>query len=89
MEINLEAVTTADELHTLLSQALGFPDWYGRNWDAFRDAITGLVEMPAHLRLSGWEGFAGRLPNDARLMRNCLANMSDLLPEAAPEVEFV
>ncbi|WP_268800413.1 barstar family protein [Pseudomonas huanghezhanensis] len=39
-------MASAEELHCVLRGALGFPGWQGCNWDAFWDAITGLIEMP-------------------------------------------
>ena len=59
VEVDLSNVTSSDELHSLLSQALEFPGWYGCNWDAFWGAITGLVPMPLQLKLLGWESFPG------------------------------
>jgi hypothetical protein len=35
IEIDLSAVATPSELHTLLAKALSFPDFYGCNWAAF------------------------------------------------------
>ncbi len=86
--IDLRNVRTAKTLHRLLMKSLGFPDWYGRNWDAFWDAITGLVEMPIVLRLNGWEEFASRLSRDARLMKACLDGMSVQFPQLASQVEY-
>jgi RNAse (barnase) inhibitor barstar len=88
VNIDLSEVTSAAELHALLRESLGFPDWYGCNWDAFWDAITGLVEMPVNLQISGWQRFSSRLPRDARLMQKCLADMTTEYPEAAPAVVF-
>ena len=88
VEIDLFTVTTSRELHLLLLQALGFPSWYGCNWDALWDSITGLVEMPRRLRLVGWAGFAARMPDAARLMRECLDDMARQFPSAAAQVEF-
>jgi ribonuclease inhibitor len=53
VEIDLSAVTTPGELQLLLMESLDFPGWYGCNWNAFWDAITGLVAMPRRLRLVG------------------------------------
>jgi ribonuclease inhibitor len=88
VEIDLSAVTTAGELHSTLARALDFPSFYGRNWDAFWDAITGLVEMPRRLRLVGWSGLAARLPEDARLMRECLDGMATQYPMNAARLEY-
>lgn len=73
----------------MLGATLGFPNWYGRNWDAFWDAITGLVEMPTMLQLTGWSGFAQRLPRDAQLMQQCLAQMVTEYPDLAPMVQYI
>ncbi|KPA87850.1 Barstar, RNAse (barnase) inhibitor [Pseudomonas asplenii] len=88
VEVDLSDVTSSDALHSLLSHALGFPGWYGCNWDAFWDAITALVPMPLQLKLLGWESFSRRLPNDARLLKECLDDMQAQYPEDASDVEF-
>ena len=71
-EIDLTAVQSGEQLHALLAKHLGFPSFYGHNWDAFWDAITGLVEIPALIHFMGWSGFAERLPADARQLRTCM-----------------
>ncbi len=32
-------LTERDDLMDMLSEALGLPDWFGRNWDALRDVL--------------------------------------------------
>ncbi|MEU0288913.1 hypothetical protein [Streptomyces sp. NPDC006147] len=32
------------------------------NWDAFRDAITGLVKIPDHVRFIGWDRLTATAP---------------------------
>lgn len=88
VKIDLSGVASSDELHSTLRAALGFPGWYGCNWDAFWDAITGLVQMPAQLKISGWDTLSRRLPGDAKLMQKCLADMKIEYPELASDVEF-
>jgi len=56
-------VFKTEELHQRLMTALAFPGFYGRNGDAFWDAITGLVEMPHTLRLEGWQALEGTPPS--------------------------
>ncbi|WP_344013755.1 barstar family protein [Streptomyces thermospinosisporus] len=51
--IDLTRVVDAEELHRLLQRKLGFPDFYGRNWNALWDAITGLVDLPQELTFTG------------------------------------
>jgi len=70
---------------------LRFPGYYGRNWDAFWDCITDPDQstMPDVLRVNGWERLAKRLPRDAALMRECLADLpskrSDCRVEWVPD----
>ena len=84
VELDLGAAQTSMDLHLLLSERLGFPDFYGRNWDAFWDCITDpeLSSMPRVLRLRGWADLDRRLPGDARLLRESL----DDLPSERPGV---
>ncbi|MFF3845719.1 barstar family protein [Streptomyces sp. NPDC002328] len=70
--IDLTEVRSAEELQRLLQQELLFPDFYGRNWNAFWDAITGLVELPYDLTFTGWPTFSTALPPEARQLRRLL-----------------
>lgn len=88
VEIDVSEVVDHHELQLLLMKALDFPGWYGCNWNAFWDAITGLVEMPKRLRILGWDRLVERLPNEARLMRECLGDMDREYPESASTVEY-
>ena len=81
-------VLDIDELHQRLMTALKFPTFYGRNWDAFWDSITSLVEMPHILRLEGWQEMAVHLPHDAQLMKECLEQMLKQYPEHAAIVKY-
>ncbi|NJP49786.1 ribonuclease inhibitor [Streptomyces sp. SBST2-5] len=76
--IDLSAVRDAEELHRLLQRELRFPDFYGRNWNAFWDAITGLVDLPHELTFTGWPEFSAALPEEARRLR---ALLDDYLSE--------
>jgi ribonuclease inhibitor len=86
--IPLGAVHAAGELHDALARELGFPEWYGRNWDAFWDAIIGLVEMPEKLRFEDWSLFEARLPREASLLRRTLQDMANQYPSQAPKVVY-
>ena len=71
-----------------LRDALGFPQWYGCNWDAFWDAISGLVDMPLQLRIRGWDSLSQRLPDDARLLEQCLLRLQSQYPAWAADLQF-
>ncbi|QBE67469.1 ribonuclease inhibitor [Pseudoduganella lutea] len=86
--LDLSDVADLDHLNRMLADALGFPAWYGKNWDAFHDAITGLVDMPEHLEIAGWPSFERRFPRDAAIMKGCLDSMSRQLPMLAARVVY-
>ncbi|MCD0485629.1 barstar family protein [Streptacidiphilus sp. ASG 303] len=72
LTIDVSSVTDERELHAVLAQTLHFPDFYGSNWDAFWDAITGLVEIPDHVRLTGWKHLSDRIPRGAIMLQRAL-----------------
>ncbi len=66
MTIDCSLIQTREDLHRLLAESLGFPDWYGGNLDALHDclgAVTGTV------RLENWaaaEAVLGKYGQSAR-----------------------
>ena len=82
--IALGDVLTAEALHERLMTALNFPNFYGYNWDAFWDAITGLVPMPHVLRLEGWQHLVRHLPEEALVLKTQLTRMQALAPPSRP-----
>lgn len=43
------------EMHKVIQASLDFPDYYGCNWDAFRDCLTDMVGRPVHIEIIGLE----------------------------------
>jgi RNAse (barnase) inhibitor barstar len=87
--VDLSDIHSPRQLHATLAAALDFPAIYGMNWDAFWDAITGLVEMPQQLELRGWQGLEERLPRDAAILRRILARMAQEMPGEAARVNYM
>ena len=48
------------DLYEEMAEALGFPEWYGKNLDALWDCLTGIIEVPVEVHFKGIE----RLPED-------------------------
>lgn len=86
--IDVSNVINVNQLHYVLKENLGFPDFYGMNWDAFWDAITGLAEMPKKLVLIGWGNVEKILPNDASLMKSLLEKLNAKHPSWSCEVDY-
>ncbi|MGW5336062.1 barstar family protein [Streptomyces bauhiniae] len=82
--IDVSKVTDERALHLLLKRELSFPDFYGTNWAAFWDAITGLVSIPDHVRFLGWDRLTAGVPRGAAMLRRALDNY-----QATYRTEFV
>jgi hypothetical protein len=71
--------TTVEAFHDAASNVLRFPDYYGRNLDAFNDCLSD-VEIPeaggAALAFLGFDRFAARFPEAAWTVCDILAHRS-------------
>ena len=45
VEIDFTGCKSLYELHERIRVALDFPEWYGRNWDAFWDLLAGSIDI--------------------------------------------
>ena len=87
--IDVNHIKTTKELHTLLKEVLDFPEFYGENWDAFWDAITGLVELPSIVQFIGWSNLEKELPTDAEVLLECLNDYKNDYPDVNTVFLFV
>ena len=76
--INVENITDSHELHKILKSELEFPHFYGMSWDAFWDAITGLVQLPEVTIIKGYKVLRGNLPQDTEILVNTLERYNNL-----------
>lgn len=72
VKIDLTDIKDPKTLHKTLAKYLSFPKFYGMNWDAFRDAITGLVVMPKFIMFMGWSSFEINNKQDADMLKKLL-----------------
>lgn len=82
--IDVSEAATSIQLQDVLAAGFAFPDYYGRNWNAFHDCITTLDPMPNKIVIRGLKVLSQRLPRDAELL-------SDILQEfrSAPDLTHV
>lgn len=74
--IDLAEIETIQELHAKFKKELDFPDFYGMNWDAFWDSISGLVEMPEKLVLLNWNLFETKFQKDSRILKHLIEDFN-------------
>jgi len=81
VRIDLEGCTDEDDLFGRIAQALEFPDWFGRNWDALFDCLNDLSWLDAPGVRRGFEN-TGALADEAP---EALQTLRDMLIETAVE----
>ncbi|CRH18289.1 barstar family protein [Carnobacterium maltaromaticum] len=86
--IDLENISTKKELQVLLKQKLDFPDYYGENWDAFWDTITGLVELPEKITFEHWSILEINIPNEANSLKDILCKFNKEYPMMKSKIEY-
>lgn len=61
------------ELLESIAKALGFPDWFGQNWDALEDCLTDLSWREAAGHVLVLEGSQGLPEDDAGILIDVLS----------------
>lgn len=80
MQIDLSSIETEQQLHKLLSNSLSFPSFHGKNWDAFWDSMTGLVELPTQIEFTGSQHLKSVLPNAYEQLQLCFTDLKKEYP---------
>ena len=60
------------EMHEVIRKGLDFPDYYGRNWDAFWDCLTNMYGNPINIKIIGIEVIERKFGNAAEMMLEIL-----------------
>ena len=51
--IDFREVKYHSQIHDIIQESLDFPDYYGRNWDAFWDCLSAMYGDPVHIEIIG------------------------------------
>jgi RNAse (barnase) inhibitor barstar len=72
--VDLTRARSKDEMLAMIGVALGFPEWFGHNWDALNDCLLDMGWRPAEgyvTILDHCDGIHGRAESDfVKLMQN-------------------
>ena len=83
LEIDVAFASTPKSLHEIFASVLGFPGYYGMNWDAFDECIKDSEQstMPKELVIKNVLLLSEKMPREAKLLRECLNSLKDERPE--------
>ena len=93
--LDFSNITHWSEFHQIIKKELDFPEYYGKNWSAFWDCLTDIVDVeePLNIEILGAEvleqKFAGTLEKMIeilkRLNKECVVILDDVYGELDPE----
>ena len=66
------------EIHLRIKETFGFPDYYGENWHAFKDAFI-TVGVPDKIEIKGVNSIPARLKGEIDKMLDALKSMKQEL----------
>jgi len=74
LKIEIRSGMSIEDIHELLADALEFPEYCSKNWDAFEECFNDdeTSNPPVTLVLCGWHIFISEHPNDARIFWDCI-----------------
>jgi RNAse (barnase) inhibitor barstar len=77
--LDVSSIEGREALHDLLASTFNFPDYYGKNWDAFDECIRDYPPS-APVRIKGVQKLENALPREAALLRHCFRTFEAELP---------
>lgn len=76
--VDLKGVKTPMQFQLVIKQMLCMPDFYGMNWEAYWDSVTGLITLPDELILNGWHIYKSIQKEDAELFEKIMKEYNEL-----------
>lgn len=81
-QADLGGVRDKEALLARLARALGFPDWFGGNWDALEDCLCDLSWRPGAGHVLLLHGQEALLPDDLGVLLDVLASCAGFWAES-------
>lgn len=77
--LDVSSIEGHEALHDLLASTFKFPEYYGKNWDAFDECIRDYPPS-APVRIKGVQKLENVLPREAALLRQCFKSIEAEMP---------
>ena len=86
--VNLSEVRSESDIHEAFASEFKFPEFYGANWDAFWDVLTGFGCFPNRFTIIGTENLRERLPESLTQLDRIFADCQNEMKGDAPIVTW-
>ncbi|WP_411107804.1 barstar family protein [Vibrio vulnificus] len=87
MRIDLTMIENENQLHELMANFFGFPDYYGKNWDAFWDCLCD-SDLPKVIEFVGSSHLKSALPESFESLKSCFDDLSREYPNIGTRVDW-
>tara|TARA_Y100000588_G_scaffold523_1_gene676 strand:- start:168 stop:434 length:267 start_codon:yes stop_codon:yes gene_type:complete len=87
MRIDLIMIENENQLHDLMANCFSFPDYYGKNWDAFWDCLCD-SDLPKVIEFVGSNHLKSALPESFESLKNCFDDLSREHPKIGIRVDW-
>lgn len=85
--LDLTGCNYIGEIHLCIKETFGFPDYYGENWHAFKDAFI-TVGVPGKIEIKGATSIPSRLKGEIDKMMDTLESMKQELLSYGLDFDF-
>ena len=75
------------EMHRRIKKALNFPNYYGENWDAFRDCINADCDID-FITVTGINTLSKELKKEAEIMISLLEDNKKYWSDVEPPFDY-
>ncbi len=76
--VDLQGVSSIDEMYTVLSRALAFPQECGHNPNGFWDFLSDMTGVPLSIEVYGLEQIAALSRHDHQSLLTCLTDLKHM-----------
>ncbi|HHE1265358.1 TPA: barstar family protein [Vibrio parahaemolyticus] len=87
MRIDLTMIENENQLHELMANYFGFPDYYGKNWDAFWDCLCD-SDLSKVIEFVGSSHLKSALPESFESLKSCFDDLSREYPNIGTRVDW-
>ncbi|HCH4139911.1 TPA: barstar family protein [Vibrio parahaemolyticus] len=87
MRIDLTMIENENQLHELMANYFGFPDYYGKNWDAFWDCLCD-SDLSKVIEFVGCSHLKSALPESFESLKSCFDDLSREYPNIGTRVDW-